>query len=215
MTTPPPGWYRDPEHAATERWFDGFAWTDHRRSTQPAPPPYGQGAPTGQGAYVHDPYGQGPWGQGPTYAQPRPVWQPPTPEPRSGRRTAVIVVSIVTVLFLLTVLPAIAIPVFLNQRNKAELAALNTLTCQDVGDDAVTYSAEEAGTDLIALTSTSDMVLTNDLRGSLRRPTGSSTTLVMTCTGTGGWADGVSTPLTVSLYIDAQIDHSVQMSWEE
>lgn len=29
--TPPPGWYRDPSGPHLERWWDGTAWTDHRR----------------------------------------------------------------------------------------------------------------------------------------------------------------------------------------
>ncbi|WP_407700005.1 DUF2510 domain-containing protein [Streptomyces liliiviolaceus] len=31
MTTPP-GWYRDPSAPDTERWWDGTAWTEHRRT---------------------------------------------------------------------------------------------------------------------------------------------------------------------------------------
>ncbi|MEU5363661.1 DUF2510 domain-containing protein [Streptomyces sp. NPDC005925] len=41
--TPPPGWYRDPSGPHLERWWDGTAWTDHRRTPEatavPAPPP--------------------------------------------------------------------------------------------------------------------------------------------------------------------------------
>ena len=29
--TPPPGWYRDPSYPLAERWWDGTAWTEHRR----------------------------------------------------------------------------------------------------------------------------------------------------------------------------------------
>ncbi|MEU4084394.1 DUF2510 domain-containing protein [Streptomyces aureus] len=43
--TPPPGWYRDPSYPLVERWWDGTAWTDHRRQPEvpqqplvPAPP---------------------------------------------------------------------------------------------------------------------------------------------------------------------------------
>jgi hypothetical protein len=39
--TPPPGWYRDPSGPHLERWWDGTAWTDHRRTPEaaaPAPP---------------------------------------------------------------------------------------------------------------------------------------------------------------------------------
>ncbi|MEU3839870.1 DUF2510 domain-containing protein [Streptomyces sp. NPDC028635] len=36
--TPPPGWYPDPTAEHLERWWDGTAWTEHRR-TRPAPAP--------------------------------------------------------------------------------------------------------------------------------------------------------------------------------
>ncbi|MDC2946755.1 DUF2510 domain-containing protein, partial [Streptomyces heilongjiangensis] len=40
-SSPPPGWYRDPSYPLTERWWDGSAWTDHRRQPEqpPVPPP--------------------------------------------------------------------------------------------------------------------------------------------------------------------------------
>ncbi|MFF8969322.1 DUF2510 domain-containing protein [Streptomyces sp. NPDC014995] len=46
MTTPP-GWYRDPSDPHQERWWDGTAWTEHRRAPQaPAPQaPEGFGPP--------------------------------------------------------------------------------------------------------------------------------------------------------------------------
>ncbi|MET9775065.1 DUF2510 domain-containing protein [Streptomyces sp. NPDC006367] len=40
--TPPPGWYRDPSAPHQERWWDGTAWTGHRRA------PEGFGAPVPQ-----------------------------------------------------------------------------------------------------------------------------------------------------------------------
>lgn len=54
----PPGWYPDPEAANSERYWDGAAWTEHRRPVAAAPapppaPPYGgaaagvPGAPAG------------------------------------------------------------------------------------------------------------------------------------------------------------------------
>ncbi|MEU8486295.1 DUF2510 domain-containing protein [Streptomyces sp. NPDC048641] len=35
--TPPPGWYPDPTAPPTERWWDGAAWTEHRRQPQNTP----------------------------------------------------------------------------------------------------------------------------------------------------------------------------------
>jgi hypothetical protein len=41
--TPPPGWYPDPHAPHLQRWWDGTAWTEHRRApeapTGPVPPP--------------------------------------------------------------------------------------------------------------------------------------------------------------------------------
>ncbi|MFC8218957.1 DUF2510 domain-containing protein [Streptomyces sp. NPDC057362] len=43
--TPPPGWYHDPSAPHLERWWDGTAWTEHRRP--PEPVGYGPAAATG------------------------------------------------------------------------------------------------------------------------------------------------------------------------
>ncbi|MEU9190722.1 DUF2510 domain-containing protein [Streptomyces sp. NPDC048484] len=55
MTTPP-GWYRDPSASHLERWWDGTAWTEHRRTpeTQHQQP---QQQPQQQGPYA-PPYAQ-------------------------------------------------------------------------------------------------------------------------------------------------------------
>ncbi len=34
--SPPPGWYPDPRQPAVERWWDGAAWTEHRRAPESA-----------------------------------------------------------------------------------------------------------------------------------------------------------------------------------
>lgn len=38
--TPPPGWYRDPSYPLVERWWDGAAWTEHRRQPEASPAPF-------------------------------------------------------------------------------------------------------------------------------------------------------------------------------
>ncbi|MGW0825872.1 DUF2510 domain-containing protein [Streptomyces sp. NPDC002845] len=49
-STPPPGWYRDPSYPLTERWWDGTAWTDHRRQPEIPQPPPAQPPPPGGGS---------------------------------------------------------------------------------------------------------------------------------------------------------------------
>lgn len=61
--TTPPGWYPDTTAPGTERYWDGNAWTEHRRPVASAPPPpppptpYGAppagsaGYPTGAAGY--------------------------------------------------------------------------------------------------------------------------------------------------------------------
>ncbi|MEU7577629.1 DUF2510 domain-containing protein [Streptomyces sp. NPDC041068] len=46
--SPPPGWYPDPHQPSVERWWDGSAWTEHRRApenAQVAPEQQGFGPP--------------------------------------------------------------------------------------------------------------------------------------------------------------------------
>ncbi|WP_346182973.1 DUF2510 domain-containing protein [Streptomyces osmaniensis] len=56
--TPPPGWYRDPSAPHVERWWDGTAWTEHRRAPEApaAPTPPASGPPvSGPPAYGSQP----------------------------------------------------------------------------------------------------------------------------------------------------------------
>ncbi|MGW3910265.1 DUF2510 domain-containing protein [Streptomyces sp. NPDC005070] len=49
--TPPPGWYRDPSYPLVERWWDGTAWTDHRRQPETPQQPLMQApSPGGSGS---------------------------------------------------------------------------------------------------------------------------------------------------------------------
>ncbi|WP_393099562.1 DUF2510 domain-containing protein [Streptomyces sp. LN325] len=47
--TPPPGWYRDPSYPLVERWWDGTAWTDHRRQPETLPLSLAPPGPPGRG----------------------------------------------------------------------------------------------------------------------------------------------------------------------
>ncbi|MFD9509607.1 DUF2510 domain-containing protein [Streptomyces mirabilis] len=48
--TPPPGWYRDPSYPLVERWWDGTAWTDHRRGPEASQMPLAPPRPVGGGS---------------------------------------------------------------------------------------------------------------------------------------------------------------------
>ncbi|MDO0916258.1 DUF2510 domain-containing protein [Streptomyces sp. DT2A-34] len=68
--TPSPGWYRDPKAPHLERWWDGTAWTEHRRTPDvpgpPVPAPPVPGPPQAYGP--PDPGPQAPTPPGPPSA---------------------------------------------------------------------------------------------------------------------------------------------------
>jgi len=47
---PPAGWYEDPENPGQDRWWDGQAWTEHRRPSGPPATPAWAGGGAGSGA---------------------------------------------------------------------------------------------------------------------------------------------------------------------
>lgn len=44
MSTPDPGWYRDPSDPTSTRWWDGSQWTEHAQSRYPELRPAGAGS---------------------------------------------------------------------------------------------------------------------------------------------------------------------------
>ncbi|MEV0637256.1 DUF2510 domain-containing protein [Streptomyces sp. NPDC050619] len=50
--TPPPGWYPDPHAPHLERWWDGTAWTDHRRAPEAPAPPQPAGGGSGRAKVI-------------------------------------------------------------------------------------------------------------------------------------------------------------------
>ncbi|MDH6432968.1 hypothetical protein M2158_001445 [Streptomyces sp. SAI-144] len=50
--TLPPGWYPDPDAPHLERWWDGTAWTDHRRAPAGPGPPRPAGGASGRAKAV-------------------------------------------------------------------------------------------------------------------------------------------------------------------
>ncbi len=79
MTTTPPDWYPDPEDPTQNRYWDGTAWTDHRRPVETQPHSSGAPSPDTQGTAIE--------------AQPlppqAPIEAPPPQVPRHGVRGTV------------------------------------------------------------------------------------------------------------------------------
>ena len=93
----------------------------------------------------------------------------------------------------LGILAAIAIPVFLNQRAKAQAAdlGLDAVTCEQVADDAVRISAAGQPQDADPLVAMTDATVIQDNRGSVRVPSANADpAFVMSCAGVGTRPDG-------------------------
>lgn len=106
-TTTPAGWYRDTQTPGQLRYWDGGAWTAH---VAPIPPTVGHSTPPGAAAPAAR---------------------------RSPAIVALIVVGIVLgVLMIVGLLAAVAIPIFLSQQSKAQVAAARS--------DAATIVVEAA-----------------------------------------------------------------------
>jgi hypothetical protein len=104
-----PGWYRDPQDPAFEAYFDGYAWTGHRRPIAapaeqqwPAPPaPPAQSQPPAQPSPPAQPFPptQPAW-TAPQAGQPQPQWQPALqtpPLPPAKRRRKPLILALAAV----------------------------------------------------------------------------------------------------------------------
>ena len=127
----------------------------------------------------------------------------------------IVAVVIIGGFFLISILAAIAIPVFLDQRAKADLTGLSTVSCGSIGDEAVAYSRTQVTSDRIPLTSISGLTVVQDARATAQRPSPGSLSFVMSCAGTALWQDGVTTPVVVQLDIDSAVGHVVSFTWDE
>jgi hypothetical protein len=116
--------------------------------------------------------------------------------------TGAIVGIVIAAVFLVLVLSAIVIPLMAHERNQTQLGSgVANSTCEDVAASAVTFSddVELAGSPL--LVSVDDAAMLEDDRASVDLPS-SGYALVMSCTGTGAWADGRAAPIVMQLLVD-------------
>lgn len=126
----------------------------------------------------------------------------------------IIAASVVGGLILVGILAAIAIPVFLNQRAKATVAELSTLTCATVAQDAVALSKREATADQIPLVDLTSATLVQDNRAGLTVPSAGHEAFVMSCRGDGTWQDGLTSVVTVDVYLTSDRKRVLDMSWK-
>lgn len=160
-------------------------------------------------AWSPDPYVEA------NHSTPWPVPRTAPPAPAGMSTTTKILIGLGIALagvVVLGILAAIAIPVFLNQRQQAELAALD---CNQIAADAVALSQQEAGSDLIALVELDDPVLVRDERSSFRTPQPGSEAYVMTCEGNGVWADGLTERIWVDVHLTSAREPVLSLGWEE
>jgi len=196
MNSTPQGWYHDPADPSSVRWFDGQAWTEHRQAAPPV-----VAAPT----QLSSP----PVQFSPAASQ----WQLPPATPRHTSRTVLIVLACVLVgLFVVSILAAIAIPVFLDQRAKANAAelGLTDITCQQVASDALQLPADGQ----VPLLAMDGLTLDSDQRATVQVPAAGTVAFVMSCHGTGTKPDGTTAPVTASLFIDSTRQLSVAYVWD-
>ena len=176
MAAMPPGWYPDPVRGGGMRYFDGTAWTSHHVVGPPGGPP--------------------------TWGASMPGTMPPR---RSGMSPGAIVGIVVGSVLVLSMLAAVAIPVFLNQRSRAAVADLRYLSCAHLAADAVAFSGDIERRGDPVLVDVDELAMVEDARDGLVLPTREyEDTLVLACTGTGAFEDGSVTPLYLEFTIDSR-----------
>lgn len=202
----------------------------------PAPVPFGQPpAPFGQPPAA---FGQAPFGQAPAafpapptapapgfpppgqpwQGGPQPWEQPAKKKMGGGKITLIVLASIVVGFVVISILAAIAIPVYLNQRARSEASGigLDGVTCEQVADYAVQISDAGQSQDAGPLVSMTGVSMSQDNRGSVRVPSaGGDPAFVLSCVGTGTKPDGTTAPVTANLYIDSSTQQLVAYAWDE
>ncbi len=118
----------------------------------------------------------------------------------SGGVLAIVVVAVVVLgVVAAGVLAAVAVPVFLAQRERAELSIVSSYTCDDVERFAVDAYGSGGDINLVSL----DSILLDDARPIAGLPDeGDDDVFVMSCTGLAVYDDGVKMGAVADLYVD-------------
>ena len=135
---------------------------------------------------------------------------PPDPD----RRRRLVVGSVVAGVLAVVLLTAAAVPVFHRAQVRSQLAALDHVTCAQLGDEAIELAATGTYADLGPLSAVADTRIATDRRGALVIPAAGVEEFVMSCTGMGTLPDGSSAPLTIELYIDQYRQHLLWFTWQ-
>lgn len=108
---PPADWYNDPEHAGTERWWDGRRWTEHRRPGRPPPPDAAARATSFIGQPIPQPPAYRPQQQYPQFRQNPPTAWPYGPMQPSASRGAITKSKLISVVVAIASLLVIGVVV--------------------------------------------------------------------------------------------------------
>ena len=97
-------------------------------------------------------------------------------------------------------------------QERAKLASVTAMTCDDVADEAVQLGSTEH--ELTPLASVAGAAVSRDGRAAVKIPAPGVEAFVMSCTGMGTRPDGSVAPLTIELYIDHERTHLLWYSWD-
>ena len=217
------GWTPEPAHddtpplPYTEPYTEPYGGPSGAPAGSPTPAPPGSPTPAPSGSPTPAPSGAGvpgvvgappPYAALPPYTASSfgPAGGPP---PRRGLSAWAIVGIVVGSFLAVMILAAIAVPVFLNQREAAVgrpgAAPVNfdRFGCADLATGAVRFSRDLEYPGDPLLTSVENLVLFEDERADLQVPVMGEYEFVMSCTGTGTWEDGSVAPLVLELLMDA------------
>ncbi|WP_028049714.1 DUF2510 domain-containing protein [Cellulomonas sp. URHD0024] len=137
---------------------------------------------------------------------------PTVQRPARRRATVLAATGATAAVVVLGMLVAAAVPVYREQHERAMLAPVAKMTCDEVADEVITLARGEKG--LEPLESVTRTAVVRDGRDGIRVPAAGAEEFVMSCSGVGTRFDGSAAPLTIDLYIDHERAHLLWYSWD-